>query len=139
MGVLAVVLGASLLAGGTAVAAEPTVFASGLDNPRGLTFGPDGNLYVAEAGTGGSLAEQVEHGRRDVHRRHVPEPAGRREGELPGARPQVHHHGTGAEALGRESVQVSDRIRVSLLAVEAGHEGRVEVLGTRVRHLVDHP
>jgi hypothetical protein len=31
-----------------------TVVASGLDNPRGLTFGPDGMLYVAEAGTGGS-------------------------------------------------------------------------------------
>jgi hypothetical protein len=30
------------------------VVASGLDNPRGLEFGPDGYLYVAEAGTGGS-------------------------------------------------------------------------------------
>jgi hypothetical protein len=31
-----------------------TVVASGLDNPRGLVFTPNGNLYVAEAGHGGS-------------------------------------------------------------------------------------
>ena len=28
---------------------------------------------------------------------------------------------------------------IPLLAVEAGHEGRVEVLGSRVRQFVDHP
>ena len=32
-----------------------TVIASGLDNPRGLSFGPDGNLYVLESGTGTSV------------------------------------------------------------------------------------
>jgi hypothetical protein len=31
-----------------------TTYASGLSNPRGLHFGPDGYLYVAEGGVGGS-------------------------------------------------------------------------------------
>jgi hypothetical protein len=31
-----------------------TIYASGLEGPRGLRFGPDGDLYIAEAGTGGS-------------------------------------------------------------------------------------
>src|SRR5262245_60228049 len=33
--------------------ATVSVFASGFNNPRGLTFGPDGFLYVAEGGLGG--------------------------------------------------------------------------------------
>jgi hypothetical protein len=34
--------------------AGPEVIASGLNNARGLSFSPDGGLYVAEAGIGGS-------------------------------------------------------------------------------------
>jgi len=47
-------------------AAQPqlTTVATGLNNPRGLTFGPGGRLYVAEAGLGagngsGGAAEGV--------------------------------------------------------------------------------
>jgi len=36
--------------------------ASGLEGPRGLRFGPDGYLYVAEAGTGGTLTVEPNHG-----------------------------------------------------------------------------
>jgi hypothetical protein len=54
--VFAVALAAVAVAAMSAAsaAAAPTVVATGLDNPRGLTFGADGTLYVAEAGRGGS-------------------------------------------------------------------------------------
>jgi len=37
-----------------AAAVHVTVYATGFNNPRGLKFGPDGKLYVAEGGPGGS-------------------------------------------------------------------------------------
>lgn len=61
-----VLAAAGVLAMTSPVAADPpantgraqpavTTYAAGLTSPRGLTFGPGGNLYVAEAGIGGPM------------------------------------------------------------------------------------
>jgi hypothetical protein len=51
---LVLTLAAALAGAGGAGAVTTSVVMSGLDNPRGLAFGPEGALYVAEAGRGGS-------------------------------------------------------------------------------------
>ncbi len=50
-------LGAAAAPGGAEENAEPDVVASGLDQPRGLDFSSRGDLYIAEAGSGGDLEE----------------------------------------------------------------------------------
>jgi hypothetical protein len=52
---LAVVLFAAFAAQAQ-TSSNVSIFATGFSNPRGLKWGPDGNLYVAEAGTGGSTS-----------------------------------------------------------------------------------
>jgi hypothetical protein len=64
--VFTAVVAAAALATGVSVAAgaraearptpRVTVLTSGLENPRGLTFGPDGRPYVAEGGVGGTAS-----------------------------------------------------------------------------------
>jgi hypothetical protein len=43
----------SILSANAQTSSNVSVFATGFSNPRGLKWGPDGNLYVAEGGTGG--------------------------------------------------------------------------------------
>jgi hypothetical protein len=43
----------SIISANAQTSSNISVFATGFSNPRGLKWGPDGNLYVAEGGTGG--------------------------------------------------------------------------------------
>src|SRR5580765_6417561 len=64
LGLLAVAAAVAVLFAGAAVAAprgggvSVSTVASGLLNPRGMTFDFFGNLYVAEGGSGGSLSTE---------------------------------------------------------------------------------
>ena len=56
-----VTMGSNLMAQSSRPSAGVDVreYASGLNDPRGLAFGPDGRLYVAEAGAGGSTLSTI--------------------------------------------------------------------------------
>lgn len=54
-GIAVLALGAT--PGGAEAGAGPEVVATGLDQPRGLDISPRGDLYIAEAGSGGDLEE----------------------------------------------------------------------------------
>jgi sugar lactone lactonase YvrE len=85
-------------------AAKVTVFASGLNNPRGLKFGPDGALYVAEGGVGGTDPAPATQ---DCT---VPPPLGPYTGSAVGSRiSRIDHHGRRTTAVdGLPSSQTSD-------------------------------
>ena len=48
----------AVLAANAQTSSNVSVFATGFSNPRGLKRGPDGNLYVAEGGTGGTTPSE---------------------------------------------------------------------------------
>ena len=51
----------AIAAAGASAAPTPQVVATGLDNPRHLTFSANGDLYVVEAGRGGTMNCGVNH------------------------------------------------------------------------------
>jgi hypothetical protein len=61
-GAAAMLAAAPAIARPTIIRGSPTAtvtsYATGFNNPRGLKFGPDGVLYVAEGGTGGSTSTE---------------------------------------------------------------------------------
>ncbi len=59
-GLLVLVLLLSL--SGLSVLAQDDAIASGLNNPRHISYGPDGTLYIAEAGSGGDLEAEGPYG-----------------------------------------------------------------------------
>ncbi len=82
---MVVLVGPSI--GARAEGGSVSVFATGLDNPRGLAFGPDGDLYVAEGGLGGletTTAEQCQQ---------VPSPIGPYSGGFTARISRINHAG----------------------------------------------
>lgn len=91
----------------SAGAVSVSVYASGFNNPRELKFGPDGHLYVAEGGTGGteSTVGQCDQ---------VPAPVGPYTGSATGG-------GRISKVVGGQRVTVNDKFPSSMTSAESGH------------------
>ena len=89
----------------------------GLDNAKGLAFGPEGALYVAEAGSGGSALNAL-----NVMQRYA------QDGDVPAVRafaaataPHVQEHLTRARAIRDALTQRHDEPAAANSASNAAH------------------